>query len=155
MKAIKYIFQGGLYLLLGLLSVSCEKTTYPEYDTAFSGIYFEEDSIRYSFGVTPLSTSSYIMELPVKIMGTPTKQRRTFQVEVIANKTTAEVNVHYKMPAECVIEADSVKGILPLEVLRNDLGDTDSYQVTFKLKKTETFTPVSEAGERYTDEEGR
>ena len=145
MKAIKYIFQGGLYLLLGLLSVSCEKTTYPEYDTAFSGIYFEEDSIRYSFGVTPLSTSSYIMELPVKIMGTPTKQRRTFQVEVIANKTTAEVNVHYKMPAECVIEADSVKGILPLEVLRNDLGDTDSYQVTFKLKKTETFTPVSEA----------
>ena len=73
MKAIKYIFQGGLYLLLGLLSVSCEKTTYPEYDTAFSGIYFEEDSIRYSFGVTPLSTSSYIMELPVKIMGTPAK----------------------------------------------------------------------------------
>ena len=94
MKAIKYIFQGGLYLLLGLRSGSCEKTTYPEYDTAFSGIYFEEDSIRYSFGVTPLSTSSYIMELPVKIMGTPTKQRRTFQVEVIANKTTAEVNVH-------------------------------------------------------------
>lgn len=148
MKRLKYITQGWFCLMAITLFASCEKTDYATFDTTFTGIYFSEDSMRYSFGVTPLATTSYIMKLPVKIMGAPTKQKRTFQIEVIAKTTTAKENMHYKMPAECVIEADSVNGFLPLEVIREDLGETESYQVTFKLIKTDQFTPIQEIGEQ-------
>lgn len=133
-------------LLAATLCLACNKTDYPTFETKFTGIYFQEDSIRYSFGITPLATTSYILKLPVRIMGVPASQKRTFKFEIITHKTTAKANEHYRMPQECVIEADSVNGILPLEILRENLSDSVNWQITFKLVQTEDFSPVSEAG---------
>lgn len=148
MKKSRYIPHWLIALISGMLIAACENTDYPTYETDFTGIYFAEDSMRYSFGITPLATTSYTMKLPVKIMGIPVSQQRTFKIEIIADKTSAKVNTHYKMPTTCVIEADSINGILPLEVLRENLGDEQNWQVAFKLMPTDDFTPVKEVGEQ-------
>ncbi|MEG2556422.1 MAG: DUF4843 domain-containing protein [Odoribacter sp.] len=148
MKKIKYISNGWIYLILGLLFTACEETNYPTFETTFTGIYFPKDSIRYSFGITPLATTNYTMELPIKIMGVPVNRERTFKVIIVPNKTTAQADVHYKMPTECVIKADSINGILPLEVFRKELGDSLNWQVSFKLQETTDFVPVHSAGDQ-------
>lgn len=144
MNKIKYALIYGL-ILCGI--ISCGKTDYNTYDPAYSGIYFAEDSVVYSFGVTVLEVTSHVMDLPVRVMGIPTAQKRTFKVEVVGDKTNAKPDVHYVMPTDFVIEADSVNGILPLNILRDSLGDDAYWQVAFRLVASDDFVPERNVGE--------
>ncbi|MBK7097726.1 MAG: DUF4843 domain-containing protein [Sphingobacteriales bacterium] len=59
------------------------------FDQRFTGIYFEADSINYSFSVTPLEVNKFLLKVPVRIMGVPTASDRVFGAEIITDKTTA------------------------------------------------------------------
>ena len=118
MRNITYIFTGCLFVIFGMGLISCNEQDYKLFDSSRTGIYFTEDSVVYSFWVTKLEVTSYEMKLPMKIMGAPVKEVRSFKVEVVAAKTTAEAGVHYTLPAELIIEPDSVNGVLPVTVLR-------------------------------------
>lgn len=144
MKKIKYALIYGL-IFCGI--ISCGKTDYSTYDPAYAGIYFAEDSMVYSFGVTVLEVTSHVMDLPVCVMGVPTAEKRTFKVEVIADKTNAKPDVHYVLPTELVIEADSVNGVLPLNILRDSLGDDAYWQVAFRLVASDDFVPETNVGD--------
>ena len=54
-----------LFLFIGLCIASCHETDYPTFDDSVIDIYFTQDSVNYSFGVTPLSTTEHVVELPV------------------------------------------------------------------------------------------
>ena len=126
-----------------LLLASCKKDRDLIYDKSFAGIYFEQDSIYYSFGVTPLETDRYELHVPVEIMGTPSNTDRAFSVVIDNDKTTAEAGKHYTVPTTFTIPADSINGFVPVTILRKDLGDSD-FKLAFKLVKNDNFTPVNE-----------
>ena len=144
MRKITYIFIGGLFVLFCVGLISCSEQGYKLFDSSRTGIYFTEDSVVHSFGVMKLEVTSYEMKLPVKIMGAPAKENRSFKVEVVAAKTTAEAGVHYTLPTELVVKADSVNGVLPVTVLRENLGSDGHWQVAFRLLSTEDFEPEGE-----------
>ena len=54
----------------GLLSTSCSEE-YLTYDTDYSGIYFSDDTLHYSFGVTPTNICEKEYMIPVCLMGKP------------------------------------------------------------------------------------
>lgn len=129
-------------ILITILALSSCKENVFQAEEFKSGLYFINDSTDYSFGITPLEVESHIFELPVQIMGAPISQDRAFKVKVIAENTTAIENVHYEIPAILTIKADSVKGSLLLNILRNDLLN-DSFKLTLSIVETEDFVPVS------------
>lgn len=146
MKNIKYILSPALYLLMLSGLISCDESDYKSFDTSLSNIYFPNDSVFYSFGTTSLTVTSYTLKLPVKILGVPIKEKRTFQIELIQEKTNAKAGEQYILPSELTIEADSVNGIIPLEIMRNQLGE-DRWQVGFRLITTPDFIPAKEVGD--------
>ena len=148
MKNLKHTIIYGLSLLITGIFSSCEDTDYPTFDIKQASIYFEKDSIVYSFGTTPLSISNYTLNLPVKIMGIPSKEKRIFKVELIKKKTNAIAEQQYRIPKELVIEADSVNGVIPVKIIRAGLGEEKKWQIGFKLIATTDFLPASEIGDQ-------
>ena len=77
-----------LFLFIGLCIASCHETDYPTFDDSVIDIYFTQDSVNYSFGVTPLSTTEHVVELPVRIIGASVKEvARNFKIEVVDKRT--------------------------------------------------------------------
>lgn len=132
------------YILTGIIALSSCKENVFQAEEFKTGLYFINDSTDYSFGITPLETGSYTLELPVQIMGTASSVDREFEVKVIAENTNAIEGEQYELPSKLIVKADSVKGVLPLHILRESLG-TDFYKVTFSLVETESFVPVNES----------
>lgn len=134
-----------LTLLSGtaLLLSSCTEGDLSEPDGWKPGIYFQEDSVRYSFGITPIEVESHLLTIPLRIMGEPQSRERAFAIEVDAEETTAEVSTHYVLGDPLVVMADSVNAYLPLTILRSALGE-EEYRLSIRLKESEEFTPVNE-----------
>lgn len=130
---------------LGLFS--CSETDYPLFDDSVINIYFTNDSTSYSFGITPLSVTEQVIEMPVKIIGAPTDAARSFKIEVVQEKTNAQENVHFKLPETLEIAKDSINGIVPITLIRENL-DTIHWQVTVRLVANDHFTPASGVDEK-------
>lgn len=131
------------FVLIGILTLSsCKENVFKA--TEFKpGIYFLIDSTDYSFGITPLEVTSYDLMVPVRIMGAPIGQDRTFTVKVLAENTNSIEEVHFEI-LSLLIKADSVNGELPLRLLRSELG-TDFFKVTLQLVDNNEFVAVSES----------
>src|SRR5690606_13561463 len=122
---------------------SCQKTDLVSFDRSFSGIYFQQDSVYYSFGVTKLEVQEYVWQVPLRVMGGPANEDREIAVRVEASESTAVEGVHYELPASVVVHADSVNAYIPVRILRGELGEAD-YKLTFTLQENEDFVPVNE-----------
>ena len=136
MKKILYLLGASLSLL------SCSETDYPLFDNSVSNIYFTNDSVNYSFGITPLSVTEHVIEMPVKIMGTSATTVRSFKIEIIPEKTNATKDVHFKLPETLEIAKDSINGIVPITLVRKNL-DSTTWQVAVRLVSNEHFSPAS------------
>lgn len=143
MKKLTNIWIACLFVLCCGGLTSCDEKDYKLFDSSHSGIYFLEDSVSYSFGVTRLEITSKEMQLPVRIMGAPSEENRTFKIELVPEKTTAEAGVHYQVPTEMTVLADSVNAVLSFTVLRSNLGDDKNWQVAFRLLESDAFVPVA------------
>lgn len=140
----------GLFCALaaGMLASSCSEE-YMTYDTGYSGIYFPNDTMRYSFGVTPTDIREKEFRIPVCLMGAPSAENRTFTYRIDKEKTTAEEGVHCSILSP-TIEADSVRGYIPVVIHRNTLaGDYQNgyvrYRLELRLVDDNTFTPTLNA----------
>lgn len=124
-----------------LIFASCKENIFQpeEFKT---GVYFVDDSIDYSFGITPLEVESRVLELPLLIMGTPQTSDRAFQVEVVSSNTSAVQGLHFDFPSILMVPANSVNGVLPMTIYRSPLGDED-FKVTFRVVENENFTPAN------------
>lgn len=142
-RTIKYNAASLLLLAAVLMFTACEEQEEMMFDSSLTGIYYTADSVVYSFGVTSLEVTSRTLQIPVKIMGAPAAERRSFKVEVIKEQTTAVAGTHYTIPTELFIEADSVNGSIPLEIFREALGDEQTWKAAFRLVENTHFSPVS------------
>ncbi|MDE5739105.1 MAG: DUF4843 domain-containing protein [Bacteroidaceae bacterium] len=129
----------------GLLSTSCSEE-YLTYDTDYSGIYFSDDTLRYSFGVTPTNIREKEYMIPVCLMGEPSSDDRTFSYKIDKEKTTAEEGVQFSI-GQPVIQADSVRGYIPVRIYRDALaGDYQNgfvrYRLDIRLSNNSTFVPT-------------
>ena len=133
-----------LFLFIGLCIASCHETDYPTFDDSVIDIYFTQDSVNYSFGVTPLSTTEHVVELPVRIIGASVKEvARNFKIEVVDKRTNAESPLHYKVPEQLTLEKDSVNAVVPVTLKRSALGDTE-WTVAFRLLPNDYFNPTAQ-----------
>lgn len=130
---------------VGMLFVSsCKKNEAIIFDKTFTGVYFQQDSIYYSFGITPLNVKHYELDIPVSIMGEPEGTDRNFKVEVIADKTSAVAGIHYNLVKDFVIKKDSVNGTFSININREELGDKD-FKIFFRMVEGNGFVPANEA----------
>lgn len=130
-------------VLVGLIGMSaCKKTELPSFDPNFTGIYFQQDSIYYSFGVTKLETTTYEWKIPVRIMGEPTAQDRIFEISIDTENTTANEGVHFDLPPTLEVKANSVDAYIPVQLNRETLGEAD-FKLTLVLEANNNFTPVN------------
>ena len=67
----------SLFVAIWSLS-SCSETDYPVFDDSVIDIYFNKDSINYSFGVVTLGITEHTIDIPVKIIGAPIDEDRSF-----------------------------------------------------------------------------
>ena len=133
-----------LFLFIGLCIASCHETDYPTFDDSVIAIYFTQDSVNYSFGVTPLSTTEHVVELPVRIIGASVKEvARNFKIEVVDKRTNAESPLHYTVPEQLTLEKDSVNAVVPVTLKRSALGDTE-WTVAFRLLPNDYFNPTAQ-----------
>ena len=140
-------------LLIGitvLFITGCSQNDYLVFDEDYSGIYFTEDSIHYSFSTMPIETRMYTQKIPVKIMGKPYDYDRIFSVEILPAKenTNPLKGLQYLLEEETLkIEADSITGNIPLIILRDGLeGDDETgykrYEIRLKLVENNNFVPT-------------
>lgn len=138
----------NLYQLCAGLAVimlsSCGKTDYTRFDSDFTGIYFQKDSMHYSFSVTPLDIETYTLQIPVRIMGATSGTERKFKAEIISDRTTAKAGEQYTVfPETFVIPSDSINGVLPVEFIRSGLSEA-VWKLGLRLIPYENFQPTNE-----------
>lgn len=105
-----------------------------------SGIYFYEDSLYYSFGEKAANYLEHTVAVPIKLMGAKHSESRNFLVKLVTDKTTAIAGKHYtKLVESYTLEADSVNAIVPITLLRKDLGNEATYQITLEMIPNEEF----------------
>lgn len=133
-------------VILAFSASSCEDTDYMTYDTAHNGTYFVDDTLQYSFGVTPIEQRTYVVNVPVRVMGSLSDQARKIGFEVITDTTTAIEGVQYRL-GEAVVLPDSVNGYIPVEILRDGLKGSYAegyvrYRLGLRLVANEHFAPT-------------
>lgn len=138
-KIILPVFAGGL-----LFFSSCKKGNEVIFEKNFTGIYFQKDSIYYSFGITSLEVRNYELQVPVKIMGEPVAMDRTFSVEVIPEKTNAVAGEQYTLLNSFLIKKDSINGYFTINIDRTKVG-INGYKLSFRLLEKAGFKPVNES----------
>ena len=133
MRVANLLMKASLCMLLPamwLLS-SCSED-YMVYDASYSGIYFSDDTLKYSFGVTSVDIREKEYRIPVYLMGAVSSTDRTFSC-MVENSSTAVEGVHYTIGTP-VITADSVNGYIPVKIFRDALeGNYIDGFVRYKL----------------------
>lgn len=108
----------------GCLFCSCEENKDGYYNDMYR-IYFPEetDSLNYSFGDKLVEITQDTVEVPVRIMGLRAIRNMAFKVSVDP-ASTAKEGIHFKnLQSEYIIMKDSVNGILPIVLMRNELSE--------------------------------
>lgn len=148
---IKNIIKINLLMTIAVLFITgCSQNDYLVFDEDYSGIYFTEDSLHYSFSTLPIETRTYTQKIPVKIMGKPYSHERIFGVEILPAKNNINPikGQQYLLEEETLkIEADSITGYIPLILLRDGLAGDDEngytrYELRLKLVENNNFTPT-------------
>lgn len=139
----RYIFGA---LLAACMLGSCDNEDYMKYDTEYSGIYFTGDTVKYSFGVTPINIKEHTVKVPVMIMGALSPEERTFSYQLVADDCVGTEGLQYKIGTP-VIPSDSVGGYIPITILRDGLeGDYQNgykrYQLKLRLVADNQFAPT-------------
>lgn len=140
------------YILITILSllllpfVSCEESEIESF-SALPAINFKNSSLDYSF--VQNTSSEYIAEIPVKIIGTAKDYDRFFNVEVVNDSiTSADANLYEIMEGKVV--AGNYEGTLFLKVKNAAKLDTTSVSVHLKIADSDDFVKGNIESENHT-----
>lgn len=151
-------------IALTVFAASCSENDYLTYDSGENGIYFNHDTLVFSFSVLPVDSLTHVIKVPVSVMGTMSTEPRTFAYSIECsmpsdslckliytpeNKdfTWAEEGVQYTVPQEVTIPAGATEGIIPVTIYRSQLKGNYSdgyihYRFIIRLKPNDSFTPT-------------
>ncbi len=129
-----------------LLFAACDDEDYMKFDLSRSGVYFTKDTLNFSFGVTPVEVREYTYNIPVKVMGGLSDEKREIGYTVVADSTTAVEGVHYTIGEACIMPA-SIEGVIPVTVYRNELKGNyidgyEKYTLCLQLVENSCFAPT-------------
>lgn len=133
-------------LPVALFFTSCNSEDYMRFDLANSGIYFTKDTLSYSFGVTPIEVREYTYNIPVKVMGGTSKEKRPVAYVIVPDSTTAREGVQFSVGEACIMP-DSVTGVIPVTLYRDGLGGNhingyEYYRLYLQLAENSDFAPT-------------
>lgn len=138
------------YMLLSFVAVvcltACSETEYLKFDESHNGVYFTQDKLKYSFGVTDDSIRTYLFKMPIQIMGRTSTAEREVAYRVNPDSTDAIAGVHYEL-GKAVIAPDSITGYIPVTILRDKLEGSyaegyKTYRLYIELVENENFIPT-------------
>ena len=140
-------------LATATIAISCSETDYMTFDSADSGVYFTKDTLNYSFGVTPIEVKTYTYNVPFRIMGPTSKDKRTVKFSVDPKRTTAVAGKQYNI-GDAVVLPDSINGYIPVEILRDGLEGTYStgytkYTLVLALEENNFFKPTLDSARQW------
>lgn len=144
MKNYKNIALFSLLTVAGMFLYACKESSLLVEEQDMSGIYFQKDSINYSFGVTPLEVESHTLKIPLRIMGSPISTDRKFSVQVNPTQTTAQANLNYVLGSDFVVKADSINAYLEVQIIRESL-EQNTFKLALDLVEDQYFKPVNES----------
>ncbi|MFD0761315.1 DUF4843 domain-containing protein [Lutibacter aestuarii] len=140
------------YILIAILTImmisftSCEEEEIDSF-SALPAINFINNSSDYSF--IQNTSSDYIAEIPVKIIGNSTDYDRFFSVEIINDSiTTAESNLYQILEGK--VEAGQFEGALFLNVKNAPKLDTLEVSIHMKIIDSEDFKKGNIESEDFT-----
>lgn len=141
----RYAFM-ALLLPSIMFFTACDDEDYMRFDLSHSGVYFTKDTLNYSFGVTPVEIREYTYNIPVKVMGGLSKEKRSIAYVILPDSTTAVEGVHFTIGDACIMP-DSIQGVIPVTVYRDKLEGSYAtgytrYKLCLQLAENGFFTPT-------------
>lgn len=147
MNTVKYRCRWTLAMIAAMtLATSCLQPDYLTYDKEYAGLYFANDTLRYSFSVTPTEVRSKEYLIPVEMVGCLSDKDRALPYIIVADSTTATEGVQYSM-GNAIVGADSIRGYIPVTIYRDALeGNYHDgyvrYRLELRLIEEGGFTPT-------------
>ena len=133
-----------LMCMTGLYSCS---TDYMAYDVELKdGIYFTSDSLNYQFGMQ--KGEDFVYDITVRVLGTPKDHNRVFEVELVADETTAkEENGCVEIETSYSISSPALQRILA-GVIKWTIYSDGTTDVHVEAKKDPVFPVLPRFGLR-------
>lgn len=152
-----------LFVLICLVC-SCSDNDYMVYDANDNGVYFNHDTLEYSFSVLPVDSVTHVINVPVKVMGALYDEHRTFTYDILTEMPSdsvlkgiyvpknpdfvwAQKGVQYSVPDVVHIPAGQTEGVIPITIYRSKLEGNyydgyKHYRIVIRLRENENFTPT-------------
>ncbi|MBC5620942.1 MULTISPECIES: DUF4843 domain-containing protein [Butyricimonas] len=145
----KYLIYIGIVLFSGIWACSNDAVYYDANQKR--SIYFTwdrlhavektaNDTVFFSFALYNESEIEY--KIPVKVIGMPMNEEQEYEVEMVADSSTAVLDKHFKF-GKLVIPKNEVDGELSLVLERtDDIMDSPVY-IYLRFKENENFQPIA------------
>ncbi|GAA4298766.1 hypothetical protein GCM10023163_20010 [Aestuariibaculum suncheonense] len=111
------------------------------------------DSTNITFAYELPEVEELVFDIPIKVQGTTRAFDREVNV-VVMESSTAQRDVHFSIPAQIAILADSINGNLPVTLYRTEDMKMQSFSIKLALQENENFkndlmvTTTHDNGER-------
>jgi hypothetical protein len=141
---MKYII--GILTAVILFFSSCDKEEGKIYSEG-SMVNFEsiknQDyfSLKLSFGELPFSTQKITCNIPVSTMGNFSGKDRTYGITIDKELSTAPENSYEALSDTYIIEADSLKGVIPITFNRANIKGEEDYILVIKINENGDLKP--------------
>ena len=143
----KYLLYIGIFLCMGIwacsndavyYNVNQKRSIYFTWDRYNSVTKTQSDTVFFSFAL--YNETEY--EYPIKVAGMPIDEEQAYEVEVLADSSTAVINKHFKF-GKLVVPENKVDGELSVILERTEDIMNNPVILYFKFKENDHFKPIA------------
>ena len=146
----KYLIYIGIFLCMGIWAcsndavyydVNQKRSIYFTWDRYNSLEKIKNDTVSFSFALYNETEIEY--NIPVKVIGNPVGEDCTYEVEAVADSSTAVMDKHFKI-GKLVIPKNEVDGVLSLTLERTDDIMNNPVYLYLRFKENDNFKPIAD-----------
>ena len=146
----KYLIYIGIFLFAGIWACSNDavyydanqkRSIYFTWDRYNSASKVTSDTVFFSFAL--YNETEYEYKIPVKAIGMPLDEDREYEVEVVADSSTAIQDKHFKF-GKLVVPKNEVDGVLSLVLERTDDIMNSPVYLYLRFKENNNFKPIAD-----------
>ena len=145
----KYLLYIGIFLCMGIWACSNDavyydvkqkRSIYFTWDRYNSVTKTASDTVFFSFAL--YNETEYEYRVPIKVAGMPLGEELTYEVEVVADSSTAKYDKHFKF-GKLVIPKNEVEGYLSIILDRTEDIMDHPVILYLKFKENDYFKPIA------------